>query len=218
MRRQLLIPMTLLFSTQILSSQPALAQDALDLSPGSTTTGLGSSFSLSLDAQFASIVIGGEIRALYDPGIVRLTGIVAEAGYGDDPDLRCPPVPLTMTGRGCPGDVDFVAFGNLSGLPTGKVADLVFEAIGIGSTTIKLDGVSPFSDSVGNPVVVDLGAADVNVPEPGLTSALAAGSLALGLVADRGRRRSRRVSMRAVVGRVPDADRALGSELSKKAT
>ena len=154
----------------------ALAGDGLDLAPNFATATAGSTLELDLEADFVSSVIGGEVRVDYDPEIVFLSGIDWDPNYGDDPELRCPSGATLPGGRGCEGDHAFIAMGSLSGLGTGRVAGLVFDAVAEGTTTVRLQSVSPFSDPSGGSVPTVLGESDIKVvPEPGMALGLAFG-------------------------------------------
>ncbi|MAF64783.1 MAG: hypothetical protein CMJ84_03875 [Planctomycetes bacterium] len=180
---------TLLFLCfSILLAGVANAQDSLDLAPGSATTSIGVPVTIDVEADFMSSVIGGEVRVDYDPSVLFLSAIDWDPNYGDDPELRCPPGGVLPGGRGCAGDHAFIALGQLAGLGNGRVAGLVFDAIGPGVTTVRLLSVSPFSDPAGSSVPTMLGESDVTVvPEPGMALGLVAGVGALALGARRRR-------------------------------
>jgi hypothetical protein len=188
MKRTILV----LLATFVLLPQIAWAQDSMDLAPATQFVATGTSFEVGLDADFASSVIGGELRVEYDPGVVDLQAVDWNLAYGDDPLLRCPPQNGPIGSRGCEGRPDFVALGNLNGLPTGDVGDLVFSAVAEGKTTVRLVAISPFADPSGRVVAVTLGESEVTVvPEPGVGMALMFGGLAIAATQSATQRRKR---------------------------
>lgn len=180
--------LSFLFAVVMLSDL-AQAQDSLVLAPGFTATSVGVPVSVDVEADFASTVIGGEIRVDYDPTVLFLSAINWDPSYGDDPELRCPPGGVLPGGRGCAGDHAFIAMGQLSGLGSGRVAELVFDAVAVGISTVELTPVSPFAGPTGGTVSTALGTATVQVPEPAVVMGLAIGVAALAL---RARPRSRK--------------------------
>lgn len=171
-----------LFLTSLIA-ESAIASDGLELAPSFTLAESGTEFVIDVAADFDSNVIGGEVRVEYDPKVLFLSRIEWDAGYEDDPELRCPTGMLLAGARGCAGDRAFMAVGEIDGLPSGRVAGLVFSALGTGVSEVSLSAVSPFSDPVGEIVPVSLGVADVSVvPEPGFALALALGTGVLGSV------------------------------------
>ena len=170
---------------------PAGAQwSGLSLSPSNQNVPGDSEIRVALDASFPTTVIGGELRVDYDPEVVFLSRIEWEPGYGDDPLLRCAPVPGLAGQRGCEGHRDFLAFGHTGGLPSGKVADLVFLPVAEGQSFVDFDWVSPFADSSGGDAPMWASGATITVvPEPGFAVALGAGALTVACGARRGRSR-----------------------------
>lgn len=168
----------------------AAAQGHLDLSPLEQTSDANEPVRIEVSADFAAGILGGEFRVDYDSSVVHLAGVEWEGGYGDDPALRCPGNAGTSGARGCRGDHTFVAMGNMNGLPSGAVADLVFIPVAQGFTDVFLEPVSPFSDLTGNQVSVVLGGAEITVvPEPAFGFGVALGALGLAV---RARRLSRK--------------------------
>ena len=186
--KRLILTLSFMIST---IPQIAFGQDAMDLVPAAAFVADGQQIELAVDAQFASAVLGGEVRVDYDPSVLKLIAVDWNLAYGDDPLLRCPPEAGLFDARGCEGDVAFVSLGNVGGLPDGLVADLVFDTVAQGTTTVSLEPVSPFSDLVGGTVSVTHSSSDVTVvPEPGLLAALL--PACLGLAAGARRRSGKR--------------------------
>ncbi|MFK7898571.1 MAG: hypothetical protein AB8G23_22245 [Myxococcota bacterium] len=170
----------------------AAAQGRLELAPLEQTSDASAPVRIEVSADFAAGILGGEFRVDYDSSVVHLAGIEWDAGYGDDPLLRCPGKTAMTGARGCRGDHTFVAMGNVNGLPSGAVADLVFVPVAEGFTDVFLEPVSPFSDLTGSQVSMILGAAEITVvPEPAFAFGLTLGVLGLASRGGRGRARKR---------------------------
>lgn len=164
----------------LLAAPAAFGQDAMDLVPEAAFTAVGGTVELAVEAQFASAVIGGELGIDYDETVLRLVAVDWNLAYGDDPQLRCPPVEGLAGARGCSSAPDFFTLGQLAGLADGTVASLVFEAVGEGTTDVALQPMSPFADPTGAVVGVSHEPSVVTVvPEPGLGLGLALGAFGL---------------------------------------
>ena len=83
-----------------------------------------------------------------------------------------------------------IALGHTDGLPSGTVGELVFFPVSQGTSDVRFNWVSPFSDPNGSLANMSLGGAEVTVvPEPGFAAALAIGAVGLAFGTRRGPRR-----------------------------
>lgn len=147
----------------ITSATPALARNGLTLDAAALSVSEGESFTLQLAMDFADRSVGGGVHLEYDPAVVRLSGISFAPGLRDDPDLRCPGDAAAPAAVACP-DPGLMSFGSIDGLQGAHpVAWLEFEALGPGSSPIRLRVAEPFSDPLGAPMAIEAGASLVQV-------------------------------------------------------
>ena len=170
-----LLATTLSLGLSLLSAGAVQAQ-SLVVNPGSTTTEVGQSFSLTVEGKdFATAIVGGGFNLSFDPTMLHLDSISIPTSW----EL------FRSTGLldEASGTVTDVSFNTFSSPKAGDflTATLNFTAVGVGTSQVRLAPSTPyvFADVDVNQVNPSFGSATVTVsavPEPASLALLLAGA------------------------------------------